>query len=150
MARNALTAVNAQERANTIPRLHKAKTVACGLVKEGKRVWSIVAHSVTQGWQDIFFLLGCMGYKATHTTSDGKRVLPLCIEGGNIVDSKTSPRSLSEKEPVYESIVAVSRVKGDNDSSLLWSLLSRRHAEITDERALQENVSALGAPALPA
>ena len=60
------------------------------------------------------------------------------------------PRSLSEKEPVYQSIVAVSRVKGDNDSSLLLSLLSRRHAETTDERALQENVSALGAPALPA
>jgi hypothetical protein len=59
-------------------------------------------------------------------------------------------RSLSEKEPVYQSIVAVSRVKGDNDSSLLLSLLSRRHAETTDERALQENVSALGTPALPA
>jgi hypothetical protein len=44
----------------------------------------------------------------------------------------------------------VSRVKGDNDSSLLLSLLSRRHAETTDERALQENVSALGTPALPA
>jgi hypothetical protein len=29
------------------------------------------------------------------------------------------PRSLSEKEPVYQSMVAVSRVKGDNDSSLL-------------------------------
>jgi hypothetical protein len=32
-------------------------------------------------------------------------------------------RSLSEKEPVYQSIVAVSRVKGDNDSSLLLSLI---------------------------
>jgi hypothetical protein len=30
----------------------------------------------------------------------------------------------------------VSRVKGDNDSSLLLSLLSRRHAEAIDERAL--------------
>ena len=57
-------------------------------------------------------------------------------------------RSLSEKEPVYRSIVAVSRVKGDNASSLLLSLLARRHAEATDERVLQENVSALGAPAL--
>ena len=45
-------------------------------------------------------------------------------------------RSLSEKEPVYQSIVAVSRVKGDNDSSLLLSLLSRRQAETTDARAL--------------
>jgi hypothetical protein len=58
VATNALTAVNAQERANTIPRLHKAKTVACGLVKWGKRVWIIVVHAVTRGWQDILFLLG--------------------------------------------------------------------------------------------
>jgi hypothetical protein len=61
-----------------------------------------------------------------------------------------APRSLSEKEPVYRSIVAVSRVKGDNASSLLLSLLARRHTEATDERVLQENVSALGAPALSA
>jgi hypothetical protein len=92
VARNALTAVNAQERAITIPRLHKAKTVACGLVKEGKRVWIIVVHSVTRGWQDILFLLGCMGYMATHITSDGRHVLPLCIEGRNIIGSKTYPR----------------------------------------------------------
>src|SRR4029077_1818534 len=88
----ALTAVNAQERANTIPRLHKAKTVACGFVKWGKRACIIVVHSVTRGWQDILFLLGCMGYMATHTTSDGRRVLPLCIEGRNSIGSKTYPR----------------------------------------------------------
>src|SRR5262249_14691149 len=64
------------------------------------------------------------------------------------VNLSAFPRSLSEKEPVYQSIVAVSRVEGDNDSSLLWSLLSRRHAEATDERALQENVSTLGAATL--
>jgi hypothetical protein len=63
---------------------------------------------------------------------------------------KAEPRRLSEKDPVSQSIVAVSRVKSDNDSSLLLSLLSRRHAEATDERALPENVSTLGAPALPA
>src|SRR5439155_4306474 len=61
MARNTLTAVKAQERANTIPRLHRAKTVACGLVKWGKWVWMIVVHSVTRGWQDIGVLLGVMG-----------------------------------------------------------------------------------------
>src|SRR4029077_18725730 len=88
----ALTAVNAQERANTIPRLHKAKTVACGFVKWGKRACIIVVHSVTRGWQDIRFLLGCMGYMAIHTTSDGRRVLPLCIEGRNSIGSKTYPR----------------------------------------------------------
>src|SRR4029453_10632529 len=61
VARKALTAVNAQERASTMPRLHRAKTVACGLVKWEKWAWVIVGHSVTRGWQDIGILLGVMG-----------------------------------------------------------------------------------------
>src|SRR5256886_14099487 len=63
VARKALTAVNAQERASTIPRLHRAKTVACGLLKWGKWAWIIVVHSVTRGRQDIGILLGVMGAK---------------------------------------------------------------------------------------
>src|SRR5712691_4157244 len=100
MARNALTAVSAQERARTIPRLHRASTVAWGLVRWGKWVWIVVVHSVTRGWQDIRFLLGCMGYMATHTTSDGTRILPLCIEGRNIIGSKTYPRKGVLPEPL--------------------------------------------------
>src|SRR5438445_2479510 len=61
MARNALTAVNAQQRANTIPRLPRAKTGAWGFVKGGKWVWIIVVHSVARGWQAIGILLGGMG-----------------------------------------------------------------------------------------
>src|SRR5712691_6546128 len=101
MARNALTAVSAQERARTIPRLHRASTVAWGLVRWGKWVWIVVVHSVTRGWQDIRFLLGCMGYMATHTTSDGTRILPLCIEGRNIIGSKTYPRK-HDQSPLIE------------------------------------------------
>src|SRR5262245_38185606 len=44
-----------------MPRLHRAKTVACGLLKWGKCVWIMVVHSVTRGWQDIRILLGVMG-----------------------------------------------------------------------------------------
>src|SRR5712691_5121060 len=92
VAKNALTAVNAQERASTIPRLQRAKTVACGLLKWGKCAWMVSVHSVTRGWQDIRFLLGCMEYMAIHTTPEGRRILPLCIEGRNLIDSKTYPR----------------------------------------------------------
>ena len=59
-------------------------------------------------------------------------------------------RRLSEKEPVDQSIVAVGQTTGDNAFSLLSSLWSRSHTETSDERALQENVPALGASALPA
>src|SRR5215218_8547095 len=58
-------------------------------------------------------------------------------------------RRLSEKEPVYQSIVAVGQMTGDNAYSLLSNLVLRSHTETNDERALQENVSALGAPTLP-
>src|ERR1700704_2864777 len=75
-----------------MPRLHRAKTVAWGLLKWGMCAWMICVHSVTRGWQDIRFLLGCMGYIATHTTPAGKQVLPLCLAGRNIIDSKTYPR----------------------------------------------------------
>src|SRR6266404_2278652 len=75
-----------------MPRLHRAKTVAWGLLKWGRCAWMVCVHSVTRGWQDILFLLGCMGYMATHTTPAGRHVLPLCIAGRNIIDSKTYPR----------------------------------------------------------
>ena len=41
-------------------------------------------------------------------------------------------------------------MQDDNVSSLLGRLLSRRHTESDDEQAPEENVSALGTPALPA
>src|SRR5258706_15745608 len=78
-----------------MPRLHRAKTVAWGLLKWGRCAWMVCVHSVTRGWQDILFLLGCMGYMATHTTPAGRHVLPLCIAGRNIIDSKTYPRKES-------------------------------------------------------
>jgi len=36
---------------------------------------------------------------ATHTTPEGRRVLPLCIEGRNIIDSKTYPRKRASPPP---------------------------------------------------
>src|SRR5712692_5756604 len=61
-----------------------------------------------------------------------------------------SARSLSEKDPVCQSRVAVGQMKGDNDSSLQASLWSRRRMETDDERAPAENISALGTPVLSA
>src|SRR5205823_9462912 len=75
-----------------MPRLHSASTVAWGLLKWGMCAWMVCVHSVTRGWQDILFLLGCMGYIATHTTPAGRHVLPFCLAGRNIIDSKTYPR----------------------------------------------------------
>src|SRR5712664_360096 len=85
-----------------MPRLHRAKTVAWGLLKWGRCAWMVCVHSVTRGWQDILFLLGCMGYMATHTTPAGRHVLPLCIAGRNIIDSKTYPRKLPPTPPPSE------------------------------------------------
>src|SRR6266436_4693755 len=87
-----------------MPRLHRAKTVAWGLLKWGRCAWIVCVHSVTRGWQDILFLLGCMGYMATHTTPAGRHVLPLCIAGRNIIDSKTYPRKRNTPPQLPDSV----------------------------------------------
>jgi hypothetical protein len=46
-------------------------------------------------------------------------------------------------------IVAVGQMPGDKADFLLSNLGSRSHTETDDERALQENVSALGASTPP-
>jgi hypothetical protein len=46
-------------------------------------------------------------------------------------------------------MVAVGYMKGDNNASLLTSLLSNQRAETDDERCPWENVSPLGPTALP-
>src|SRR5262245_61168525 len=70
----------------------------------------------------------CMGYMATHTTSDRRCVLPLCIEGRNSIGSYTYYRKHPSSQPspsiMYEfngaaagdalgSAVAVAGVTGD-------------------------------------
>src|SRR5262245_41106352 len=78
-----------------MPRLHRAKTVACGLLKWGKCVWIIVVHSVTRGWQDIRILLGVMGAR--------QPPIPCPTEGCLVTSCMLSYRHVSKtyyrKEP---------------------------------------------------
>src|SRR5205807_8976436 len=99
MARNALTAVNAQQRANTIPRLPRAQTGAWGFVKGGKWVWIIVVHSVTRGWQAIGILLGGMG----ETQSPIQ-----CPTEGSLVPSSMC-RPVMYQKPTLESLATPPR-----------------------------------------
>src|SRR5262249_59909076 len=71
-----------------MPRLHRAKTVACGLLKWGKCVWIMVVHSVTRGWQDIRILLGVMG--ATQPP------IPCPTEGSLVTSCMLSSRHFSK------------------------------------------------------
>ena len=110
------------------------------------------ARQIAEGITDPEPKVQTLGFLAVATAQSGDTIKASALleQARQIAEEITVPRRLSEKEPVYQSIVAVGQMKGDNDSSLLSSLLSRRHTETNDERALQENVSALGAPALPA
>src|SRR5215813_2603512 len=94
VARNALTAVNAQERANTMPRLHRARTVACGLVKWGKWARIMVVHSVTRGRQDIRILLGVMGAMQPPIPCPTEGCLVISVMRSSRHFSKTYPRKL--------------------------------------------------------
>src|SRR5215510_10684395 len=71
-----------------MPRLHRAKTVACGLLKWGKCVWIIVVHSVTRGWQDIRILLGVMGARQSP--------IPCPTEGCLVTSGMLSYRHVSK------------------------------------------------------
>ena len=51
--------------------------------------------------------------------------------------------------PVHRSVVAVDETEGYDTFSLTVSPRSSRHTESEDERAPRENISALGASALP-
>ena len=71
-AKQALTAVSAQDRARTLPRLPKTRTLTWGLLKWGKGVCIVVAHSVTRGWQDsvVFLQVGEVNLKTISTMPD--------------------------------------------------------------------------------
>src|SRR5215475_11887686 len=71
-----------------MPRLHRAKTVACGLLKWGKCVWIMVVHSVTRGWQDIRILLEVMGAR--------QPPIPCPTEGGLVTSCTLSYRHFSK------------------------------------------------------
>jgi hypothetical protein len=122
-------------------------------VKHGYARWRIELHQRLQEVRGNCKTRNHLGLNV----SNEQIAHELAVNGSDVQQMTTQLRAgivkktrrLSEKEPVYQSIVAVRQMKGDNEFSLLSSLLSRSHAETNDERALQENVSALGAPALP-
>src|SRR5882672_5283467 len=71
MARNAVTAVKAEERASPMPKLHKANTVAWGLLNAGRWVLIIAVHSMIRLWLDIVALLGLLGFTDTLSMAHG-------------------------------------------------------------------------------
>src|SRR5215813_2330728 len=109
VARNLLTAVNAQERANTMPRLHRARTVACGLVKWGKWARIMVVHSVTRGWQDIRILLGVMGAMQPPIPCPTEGCLVISVMRSSRHFSKTYPRKGEPGRGVAHTVVASAR-----------------------------------------
>src|SRR5262249_49722774 len=79
-----------------MPRLHRAKTVACGLLKWGKCVWIMVVHSVTRGWQDIRILLGVMGAIQPPIPYPTEGCLVISVMRSSRHFSKTYPRKGDE------------------------------------------------------
>src|SRR5215216_4202353 len=67
----ALTAVREHERASTMPRLHRANTVAWGLLNWGKCCMIVVCHWSTLAWQCMAFLLGTVGSRTPHNMPQG-------------------------------------------------------------------------------
>ena len=54
-----------------MPTLHKAKTVAWGLLNAGSWVLIIAVHSTIRLWLDIIILLGWLGFTDTLSMAHG-------------------------------------------------------------------------------
>src|SRR5713101_3262411 len=66
-----LTAVRAHERASTIPKLHRAKTVAWGLLTWDRCCMIVVSHWSKPAWQNMASLLTVVGHCIPHSMPDG-------------------------------------------------------------------------------
>src|SRR5712691_10486047 len=67
-----LTALRAHERASTIPKLHRANTVAWGLLKEDRCCMIVVSHWSKPAWQNMASLLAVVvGYRTPHSMPYG-------------------------------------------------------------------------------
>src|SRR6266545_6191155 len=66
-----LTALRAHERASTIPKLHKANTVAWGLLRSGRCCMIVVSHWSKPAWQNMASLLSVVGQDTPHSMPQG-------------------------------------------------------------------------------
>src|SRR5256885_15081839 len=66
-----LTALRAHERASTIPKLHRAKTVAWGLLKGDRCCMIVVSHWSKAAWQNMASLLAVVGSCTPHSMPPG-------------------------------------------------------------------------------
>src|SRR2546426_8538004 len=69
-----LTAVSAHERASTIPKLHRANTMAWGLLKWGRCVVRVRSHWSKPAWQNIASLLAVVGHGTSHSMPLGGKL----------------------------------------------------------------------------
>ena len=71
LASKGLTALRVHERASTIARLHKANTVAWGLLRWGRCCMRVVSHGSKPAWQTMASLLAVVGHCIPHTMPSG-------------------------------------------------------------------------------
>src|SRR5438128_11206210 len=89
-----LTALKAHERASTIPKLHRANTVACGLLKEDRCCMIVVSHWSKPAWQNMASLLAVVvGYRTPHSMPYGGKFHHLIFKKPPLV--RTPPPPLS-------------------------------------------------------
>src|SRR4029450_8852210 len=66
-----LTALSAHERVSTIPKLHRANTVAWGLLRGDRWCMIVVRHWSKPAWQNMAFLLMVVGLWTPYNMPEG-------------------------------------------------------------------------------
>src|SRR2546423_918576 len=75
LANQGLTALRAHERASTMPKLHRAKTVAWGLRNWARGCLMVVRHGSTPAWQNMPSLLLGVGLCTPHHMPSGGKAI---------------------------------------------------------------------------
>src|SRR5438132_4907868 len=87
-----LTALKAHERASTIPKLHRAKTVAWGLLKWDRCCMIVVSHWSKPAWQNMASLLTVVGHCIPHSMPYGGKSYHLIFKKPPLVSTLDLPR----------------------------------------------------------
>src|SRR5437870_5758469 len=86
-----LTAVRAHERASTIPKLHRANTVAWGLLRWDRCCMIVVSHWSKPAWQSMASLLVVVGPYTPHSMPQGGKSSHLIFKKPPLVSGEACP-----------------------------------------------------------
>src|SRR5215475_2760677 len=110
-----LTALRAHERASTIPKLHKANTVAWGLLRWGRCCMIVVSHWAKPAWQNMASFLVVVGPYTPHSMPQGGKSDYLIFKKPPLVSRERVGGGLRDAQIMDPTAVRVAQEEDDEE-----------------------------------